>query len=380
MLTILGTLLALFTGFILVCVIAAAHYRNYIVWESENRHGLSYYGKSLAERRAFKREIKRRGALLLPFIKMEVKVQNKRHPVLSIEYQNVAGPRGTATRESFEAAHRYEPKAEDVFVVTQMKCGTTWMQQIVYEVLSHGDGDLTDSGHGHLYAVSPWIEAIDGVPVQEAPVIGKRGKNAKRLIKTHLPRGLCPYSEKAKYIYVARHPVSCFASTVDFYQLMAGPLAPLRAELLDWFLSDSMWWSPWPDHVAGWWDRSREAGNVLFVHFEEMKKDLEGVIRRVAQFLGETLNEEELEKGSARSNFHYMKANEECFEMSPPNLYSIFGTYFKSGEADRNHELSEEERRRILEFSAQRLAGRSYPVTQFYPDIKTLETKERRLP
>lgn len=39
-----------------------------------------------------------------------------------------------------------------------MKCGTTWMQHIVYEVVGRGRGDLVATGTT-LYSQSCWLEA-----------------------------------------------------------------------------------------------------------------------------------------------------------------------------------------------------------------------------
>ena len=76
----------------------------------------------------------------------------------SFTHDGVAGPKGTCSAASFARGVGYEPRAEDVFVVTQMKCGTTWMQHLVYEVLCRGQGDLVDTGTA-LYAVSAWLES-----------------------------------------------------------------------------------------------------------------------------------------------------------------------------------------------------------------------------
>ena len=38
--------------------------------------------------------------------------------------------------------------------------------------------------------------------------------------------------------------------------------------------------------MQSWWEKSQQNQNVLFVYFEEMKRDLPGVIRKVASFLG----------------------------------------------------------------------------------------------
>ena len=346
-----------------------AAFRKHVVWETANRRGLHYYGKPLAERKKFREILKRKARFLLPVIAFEANVQrqSKAKPFIpSITYQGVTGPSYSCTPESFQFAASYEPVSSDVFVSTQMKCGTTWMQQIVYEILNKGNGDFSDKGHLHMYAASPWIESVDSVSMKEAPLIGEK---KKRLIKTHMPTKLCRYSKSAKYIYVTRNPVSCFGSIVDYFQLMSGPLAPPVPAVLDWYLSDQMWWLSWPEHVAGWWKWAEEKPNVLFFHFEKMKTNLEEVVRKTAQFLEVSLNDEEVKKVVTKSGFEYMKENENVFEMSPPNIFSVSGTYFKSGQAERKVNISDEEKMRILRFCKERFAGTSYPTEKFYPAI-----------
>ncbi len=343
------------------------YYQSYTKWEMDNRRGLKYYGKPLAERQRFKDEIRRRSKLLLPFISMEAKAQTNVRSLPSIEYNGVTGPSYSCTEDSFRFAATYQPTKDDIFVATQMKCGTTWMQQIVYEILCRGQGDLSDAGHTHMYAISPWIEAVDGVSVKDAPLIGA---GRKRMIKTHMPTKLLRFSPEAKYIYVTRHPVACFASVVDFFTLMSGPFVPARNELLEWYCSDTMWWLSWPEHAAGYWDWAQQhPQNVLFIHFEEMKKDHEGTVRRVAQFLGESVTEERVKRVVEKSSFQWMKEHEELFEMSPPNMFSLSGTYFKSGQADRDKDVSEDDKQRILAFCRERLQSRSYPAIKFYPAL-----------
>lgn len=361
--------LGLFAGFMVWRTGGILAFRKHAAWETASRRGLNYYGKPLAERKKFRGTLQRKARFLLPLLSFESKLQRlaKTKPFIpSMEYGGITGPSYSCTVESFETAAKYQPTAEDIFVATQMKCGTTWMQQIVYEILSRGKGDLSDHGHVHLYAASPWIESVDSVSIKDAPLIGQK---RMRLIKTHLPTKLCPYSPEAKYIYVTRHPVACFGSIVDYFELMSGPLAPPHEAILDWYLSDRMWWLSWPENVAGWWEWASGRPNVLFFHFEEMKKDLDPVVRKVAQFLGMSLTDEEVRKVIEKSGFQYMKENEELFEMSPPNIFSVSGTYFKSGQANREVDLSEEEKRRILAFCRARLIRSSYPVGKFYPDI-----------
>ena len=61
-------------------------------------------------------------------------------------------------------------------------------------------------------------------------------------------------------------------------------MAPDRSELLDWYCSDEMFFTAWPDHVADWWDVAQGRDNILFMHYEDMQADsraaVEGVSRR----------------------------------------------------------------------------------------------------
>lgn len=329
--------------------------------------GTGYFGRPLAERRAMKERIVARSRWILPLFRGFARLRPPQR-LRTIEYKGVTGPAQTVSVALYKSTEAYQPNAGDVFVATQMKCGTTWMQQIVFEVLCRGTGDLSDSGYRHMYAVSPWIESRHSVSMADAPRVGDR---KQRIIKTHMPTLLCPYSDRARYVYVTRHPVACFASAVDFVQMLAGPMAPAVPKLLDWYCSDEMWWRSWPEHVDGWWRWAEERPNVLFIHYEDMLGDLPMAVRDVATLLGINLTETELDRITEKSGFAYMKQHEEQFEMSPPSLLTQddSGSYLKGGTRSRERDVGDAERRAVLQFCKRRLADSPYPVDRFYPDI-----------
>lgn len=364
--TLIASAIGVFAILAMVGVAVVTYLRYYLAWEEQGRLGMRFYGRPLAERRAFRERIKARSQILIPFLRLGAAIHRGDVATTSIDYNGVYAPSRSCTLESFHKAVSFTPTAQDIFVVTQMRCGTTWMQQIVYEILHRGNGNLSDSGYNHLSAVSPWLEAEYGVKTENAPLIGQ---SAKRLIKTHLPIQICPFSTDAKYIYVTRHPINCFASIVEFLRLMTGPFAPPTSQLARWYCSDRMWWLSWPEHVAGWWERTERADNVLFVHFEEILQDLGGVVRRVARHLGEPLREEEVNKIAHRTSFQYMKEREEFFEMSPPNMFSVHGSYFDGTGFAHHKDIDEADSGYILSFCKQKLVGRSYPAANFYPEI-----------
>ena len=364
-------------GVAIAVLFAQMVYLAYVLkWEDEQTVGSNYYGKSPEARAEFKQALRRHARRLSPIIRFTAGQNKVDFKKARIQYEGVSGPTGSCSVESFKRGADYKPRAEDVFVVTQMKCGTTWMQHIVYEVVNRGNGDLVASGKT-LYGIAPWLEGRKSVSLDDAPLVGSA--RPSRIVKTHFLTKLCPFSANAKYIYVARHPVSCFASCIDFVVTNVGAAAPSLPEFEEWFCSpDLMWWGTWTDHVAGWWDRSNES-NVLFLYFEDMKRDLPGIIRKVAAFLEiPALTDQEVANVAEKCSFAYMQKHQDNFEMQPPHILQTSAELFVSGTADRHKDVPAEVRDRIKAWAGAQLADRSFPLARAYPDVVgSMETHHR---
>jgi len=350
----------------------------FMIWVEIQTRGDGYFARPLAERQAFVKMLQKHAVFMRPPLEFLSRVfRLPKIPVM--RYQGVTGPLMMCSKKSYAATLNYMPGSEDIFIATQMKCGTTWMQQIVFEILHGGEGDLSDDGYRHMYALSPWIETspTSSVPMERAPLVGPK-KN--RIIKTHMPAQLIPDNDGAKYIYVTRHPVSCFASCVDFINLLGGPMIPDRKHLLDWYCSEDMWWMSWPDHVESWWKRSQQHDNVLFVHYEELKQDLPGMITKIAEFLNTPLSDDEHKKVVHKAGFEYMKEHEYYFEMFAPNVFSVSNDirFMQSGALNRHEDTDAIERERINEFCRERLANASYPLAAYYPDVLNIDSSKQK--
>jgi len=186
----------------------------------------------------------------------------------------------------------FEPRPNDIFVCTPAKCGTTWTQTIVVNLL-WPDGKFPAT----VMELSPWIEAQFNPLEQMHERL--RAQSHRRVIKTHTPADGIPFFTDAKYIFVARDGRDAFMSMCNHMDRMKRELVgALNAKATDDGVQPMPSWNGdvhgffqgWIEsrqhiaHVGTFWDRRAEQ-NQLLVHFNDLKKDLGGEMRRIARFL-----------------------------------------------------------------------------------------------
>ena len=86
----------------------------------------------------------------------------------------------------------FEYRDDDIIVATWAKSGTTWVQQIISQLLFNGEEGLP------VADMSPWLDLR--IPPNEVKLAGVEAQTHRRFIKTHLPVDALVFSEKFKYI------------------------------------------------------------------------------------------------------------------------------------------------------------------------------------
>ncbi|WP_433989739.1 hypothetical protein SuNHUV7_05430 (plasmid) [Pseudoseohaeicola sp. NH-UV-7] len=239
----------------------------------------------------------------------------------------------------------------DIVVSVPLKSGTTWTMNIVHQIVSGGRSDFRD-----IYEEVPWIEFLGSPEHSHRDVIDRVAAmpaDARRAFKTHSPPPAVPFQEAGsgndvKYVVIFRNPEEAFVSfrpfldkhSDEWFGLWGMPREALCRPDFPSFYSDVIDANGMQGAVFGflaaWWPLRNEP-NVMFLHYADMKKDHEGSVRKIAEFLGEEPTDAQWEEILEYTSFPWMKQNESKFEAHTAGKVSILksGAMIRQGEVGK---------------------------------------------
>ncbi|XP_065090939.1 sulfotransferase 1B1-like [Ochlerotatus camptorhynchus] len=198
---------------------------------------------------------------------------------------------------------------DDVWIITFPKCGTTWTQEMVWLIDHNLDYEIAKRDSINNRSAYLEIAGIaKNLPVDT--VAATANKPRPRHIKSHLPLALLPkqlWTVKPKIIYVSRNPKDVAVSYLHHYQMIMGYRGP-REHFLEALLADQAVYCPQVQHVLDFW-RLREEKNVLFLTYEQMKRNLRDVLATTCDFFGKQYSDQQLDKLAHHLSFDEMKKN-----------------------------------------------------------------------
>jgi len=261
---------------------------------------------------------------------------------------------------------KVEYRAGDTIIAVPPKSGTTWTMNIFHQLRSGGDSTFKD-----IYAEVPWPEFKER-PDQPDEELLERWKvmplNVPRGFKTHSQPGSGPgdfatFRDDLKYVVVMRNPEEAIVSFKPFLEAHSLKLWEFwnASEMRDQFMRptfqeffDDIVLKGFPGmppeavppgglltmlffgFVNGWWPL-RNKPNVLFLHYNDMKRDHEGSVRKIANHLGYTPSKEQWANILEYTSFEWMKANEEKFEVGTLLPFPLLekGAMVRKGQAGK---------------------------------------------
>ena len=208
--------------------------------------------------------------------------------------------------DGFESALTYQSQPSDIFISTYPKCGTTWMQHIVWLILGHGE---PLSAGEKMTSVIPHLEEVGAGYIEALP--------EPRVIKTHLPFEMTPHHPQARVIYVLRNPFDC---AVSFFHHTRGFVLHYDFaqgcfdDYLACFTAGEVDFGDYFANVPSWLAH-RQVPNFLFLTYEHMQADPRSAVIAVGKFLGPELgaavhHDETLNRIVAHSSFSSMQRDQ----------------------------------------------------------------------
>jgi len=180
---------------------------------------------------------------------------------------------------------------------------------MICALLVHGSSDLPKP----LTQLSRWLDRHT-LPIEDQ-LAELEAQSHRRIIKTHTPLDGLPYFPEVRYVFCGRDPRDAFLSFVDHLgnvsphamadinrrmgvpedqemAIDANELFPL------WCTTGSQPWAydgapfglPMLYMVETYW-RYRHLANLLFLHYADLTRDLDGEMRRTAAFLDIAIDE-----------------------------------------------------------------------------------------
>ena len=228
---------------------------------------------------------------------------------------------------------RFAFRDDDIIVSTYGKSGTTWIQQIVGQLVFEGQPNLP------IRDISPWLD-LRVMPPDTLEQL--EAQTHRRIVKTHLPVDALTFSPKAKYLYIGRDGRDVAFSLHHhhlsgnelWYRLLndtpgrVGPPIPRpepdpRRYFQQWLENDGQPFWSWWENVRTWW-AARDLPNVKLVHFAALKTDLKGEMRAIADFLGCDIPQDRWPDVIKHCSFDYVTATAE-------NVAPLGGAVFDGG-------------------------------------------------
>jgi hypothetical protein len=226
--------------------------------------------------------------------------------------------------------------------------------------------DLRPSGlpdTGPLPELSPWLDWT--IAPEDAVFAKLEAQRHRRFIKTHTPLDGIPIHPAARYIVVARHPLDAAVSLYHqgsnlirerIAEVTGEPVPEAktkeRPDLHDWLVGWTLAGDDpreFPDmlpgvmaHLSDAWSRRTEP-NLLLVHYADLSADLEGEMRRIADWLDIEVPETRWAELVRAAGFAEMKAKAETTAPDPMGVFRSRDAFFRRGGSGAAAELLSEE-------------------------------------
>ncbi|XBI88010.1 hypothetical protein VPH35_026019 [Triticum aestivum] len=176
------------------------------------------------------------------------------------------------------ARQAFAPRADDVVLATQPKCGTTWLKALAFAIATRSRHDLGAADHPlltrHPQHLVPFIE----IPGAAGGHVDLSALPSPRLLATHMPMSLLRPETRSlgcRVVYLCRDPKDTLIFRLHFENKLVARGGGAGLSMDDAY---GMFWEgfspygPFWDHCLEYWEESvARPDTLLFLKYEEIK-------------------------------------------------------------------------------------------------------------
>ncbi|XP_061480396.1 sulfotransferase 6B1-like [Rhineura floridana] len=213
--------------------------------------------------------------------------------------------------ETLKMLDTFEARSDDVILVGYPKTGTNWVGQILVELASaSGKYDEEERKQRQQkeneLSIRPYLEFGDPGKFERMKTLPSR-----RIIKTHLIPQKIPksiFQKKAKMLALFRNPKDTAVSYFHFAKGMK--LVPddqqTWEEFFPDFMSGKVPYCLYFDYIIEW-NKYMDDKNIMFITYEELKENETLGLKKIAEFFGFSVTEQDIQSIVGKTSFKAMK-------------------------------------------------------------------------
>ncbi|KAI3943400.1 hypothetical protein MKW92_030278 [Papaver armeniacum] len=277
-----------------------------------------------------------------------------------------------------EFQNDFEAVDSDILLSTLPKSGTIWLKSMAFAIVNRARCPVSSAQHPlltsnphHLVHNIEYYQSFGTYNSLSDFVSTQYSADTSRLLATHMPYHSLPESLKSrasssKIVYLCRNPKDNFISLWNYLNKRGPNITnPFPIEkAFELFCNGISLFGPVWDNVLGYWKASLEnPEKVLFLKYEDLKKEPRSHLKKLAEFLGFPFSVEE-EKGEVIENilklssFEFMKSLSVNKEGSVNGLGFENKIFFRKGEVgDWKNQLTSSMVERIDRLFEEKLRG-----------------------
>lgn len=210
----------------------------------------------------------------------------------------------------FERTKNFKIYEDDIWLIGFPRSGTTLVQEMMWLMMN--DYNYEDAKKLDTYNRAQWFDFFNVTHPLQGVDVGYQDRMPRpRIFKTHYPVQFLPdqiWTVKPKIVHIVRDVKDV---AISFYYLRKNAFHDEVGTIEEHFedvLNAKTWYCPYREHTENF-KRIPDYPDIFYMTYEGLMADKPGVTRKLAEFLGKPITDEQLDGLLDHCKFEKMREN-----------------------------------------------------------------------